>query len=336
MQDSTARTRITKSSSALLIRLGGLLAFVLLTTEIFWRLAGWGPAINDIELWMATRARVNNDSNAVVLLGSSRVLCGLHPDVLNRELLGYRTYSLAVSGADPMPVLEDLARDTKFRGTVVCENVEAQGFERYPFRQLPRPLEFAQSPLPDAFKKLFYFASAQLTSRRNSAWGLMSTLGQAGQTADTTTASRFVPLRYTAGDAVLQRRRNRVRLLERYQTWKRQAPYSTDESVLAQVPKWVAQIRARGGNVVFVRMPTGGDVQRLSASLYGEYAKQFATQFKPYVDCDNEPALKGFASTDESHLDADAALEFSVAFARTLRERNLVGSSAIKTASRRR
>jgi hypothetical protein len=132
----------------------------------------------------------------------------------------------------------------------------------------------------------------------------------------------------------LLRRRYRAGLLDRYRAWKQQPAYTREQSVLAQIPKWVAQIRARGGDVIFVRMPTDGEIRRLSLELYGQHTKEFASQFHPYVDCENEPALKGYPSADESHLDGAATREFSAAFAKTLLERDLIGHGTLNAAVR--
>ena len=337
MQPLIAPVLKSKSPKAMLTRLGGLFAVVLLVAEVFWRLVGCGPATGDTQRWFDIRSQVRNDSNAIVLIGTSRVLCGLDPDILTDELPGYRAYSLAMSGTDPMPVLEDLAQDPGFRGTVICENAESQGFEPYPFRQIPLELKWARLPFSDDQRHFLHSAANVITSRRNSIWSLVDRTGAdepaVVPSSATLKQTRFLPLDFGPRQASYQRGRNRTRVLERYEAWMRRSPYLAENSVFARIPEWVAQIRGRGGEVIFVQMPTRGETRRLTMNLFGDYTRQFESHFQPYIDCNREPDLKDFPSADESHLDGAAARRFSSAFARTLRNRHLIRRSVSHTAS---
>jgi len=106
-----------------------LLAVALLSTaatvawEFHARAAGYGPTLNDTaDLWSEARARVKPDS--IVLLGTSRMLFDIDLDVLEAGL-GRRPIQLALVGSSPFPILADLAADENFRGTVLLDIVPA-------------------------------------------------------------------------------------------------------------------------------------------------------------------------------------------------------------------
>lgn len=90
----------------------------------FWaRRAGYVPSLNDTtDLWATQRARVRPES--VVIVGTSRALFDLDLDVLEQGL-GARPIQLALAGSSPYPVLQDLANDESFRGTVILDIVPA-------------------------------------------------------------------------------------------------------------------------------------------------------------------------------------------------------------------
>jgi hypothetical protein len=87
--------------------------------EGFWRLKGFRPAISDDpRLWAAARQSVRPDS--VVLVGSSRTLADVRPADF-ATATGRHTVQLAVNGGFSYLVLEHLAADPNFKGTVICE-----------------------------------------------------------------------------------------------------------------------------------------------------------------------------------------------------------------------
>lgn len=79
---------------------------------------------DDAKLWSYHRRQVSrHDGQAVVLIGSSRMQTGLYLDKF-AELTGTRPVQLAIAGQSPLPVLQDLAEDESFRGTVISDFAE--------------------------------------------------------------------------------------------------------------------------------------------------------------------------------------------------------------------
>jgi hypothetical protein len=89
--------------------------------EFYCRSIGYGPTLNDNEdLWTMTRQRVEPES--VVIIGDSRGWFDLDLDELQKGL-GKRPVQLAMGGGCGYPVLADLADDKTFHGTIICSFV---------------------------------------------------------------------------------------------------------------------------------------------------------------------------------------------------------------------
>jgi hypothetical protein len=89
--------------------------------EFYCRSIGYGPTLNDNEdLWTMTRQRVEPES--VVIIGDSRGWFDLDLDELQKGL-GKRPVQLAMGGGCAYPVLADLADDKTFHGTIICSFV---------------------------------------------------------------------------------------------------------------------------------------------------------------------------------------------------------------------
>ena len=103
---------------------GLLLATLLLTAagtaawEIRARQLGYAPGLNDTsDLWADQREKVAPDS--VVIIGDSRALFDSDLDALQQGL-GQRPLQLALVGSCAYPILDNLAQDETFHGTVIC------------------------------------------------------------------------------------------------------------------------------------------------------------------------------------------------------------------------
>jgi hypothetical protein len=107
--------------TALFLVLGLTLAW-----ELGCRSAGYGPSLNNTpDLWAQQREKVKPDS--LVIIGDSRPFFDLDLDELEKGL-GQRPLQLALVGSCGYPILEDLANDPRFHGTVLCSFVPGMFF----------------------------------------------------------------------------------------------------------------------------------------------------------------------------------------------------------------
>src|SRR5437588_1826561 len=89
--------------------------------EFYCRSIGYGPTLNDNED-LSTMARRRVKPESVVIIGDSRAWFDLDLGELQKGL-GKRPVQLAMGGSCAYPVLADLANDKNFHGTIICSVV---------------------------------------------------------------------------------------------------------------------------------------------------------------------------------------------------------------------
>jgi hypothetical protein len=326
---------------------GLLLAVALLSTtatlawETWARSAGYRPTLNDTpDLWAQARAAVEPDS--IVLVGTSRMLFDVDLDLLEQGL-GRRPTQLAIVGSSPFPVLEDLASDESFRGTVLLDVVPAM----YLAPAGP-PMEASQKAVRRyhtwnyaqrwghqlgtfletrvAFLKQEDLTLAKLLERLpipNRAHALVGpAMPPYFYTLDRDRRARMAPEAAVVGSPLQQRVANgwlplftlppppRFIPLEQFQAMMGQAM----EARFRDTAKHITRIRERGGQVVFLRLPvTGPLVEREEqlaprAATWDRLVKENAV---PAIHFDEHPELRGFNCPEWSHLSADDSIEFT-------------------------
>lgn len=320
-------------------------ALLTLTATVGWELAarskGYGPSIDDNpDLWAEQRSRVQPDS--LVLVGTSRMLFNADLDVME-QAFGRRPIQLALAGSSPFPILENLAHDESFRGTVILDIVPAMFLAPG-----GPPMEVSQKAL-----------------RRYREWTLAQRWShQIGKVLDTRLA--FL----NQEDLTLTKLLERVELPERaaYKTPPKLPPYffAVDgdrrgrmvpeaavigsplqqrvahgwlplfspppppsfipaeqfmammgraiEARFGQTVKLIADIRARGGRVVFVRMPVQGPLverEELLAPLAATWHRLIRENGVPAINFADHPELSSFTLPEWSHLSAPDSVEFT-------------------------
>lgn len=310
------------------------LAVLVTGWEIFWRHQDFIPG--DYEdtpaVWQLQRERATG--SATVLIGSSR----MWEDVdLGQwyQTVGDRPVQLAIAGRNPQPVLDNLAADPLFHGLVVCEVT--------PY------LFYAE---PEAFTTAFMHkgAAQTLSQRAANRIGMLleSRLAFIDSETRLSTLWRRLPLPLRAGTFPvrevpkgheMQADRN-TRMWRRIETdpdyrallqrlWlfyagpvNRQTVHPGIREQVAQagvrLANDVARIRARGGDVVFVRFPSSGPVhtseeRSFPRSLSWEPLLR-ATQVTG-VHFADYPQLQGYNLPEWSHMAAEDAPRFTRALA---------------------
>jgi hypothetical protein len=87
--------------------------------ETYWRGQGFVPSYNNSPgLWAETRRRVDDELKATVFIGSSRTLFDIDLQVWEEDT-GTLPIQLALEGSNPLPVLTSLAEDEDFDGLLV-------------------------------------------------------------------------------------------------------------------------------------------------------------------------------------------------------------------------
>lgn len=303
-----------------LLLAGGLL----LGAELGWRHRGFRPEPKDTpELWSWMRGRASDEGGGrgVVLLGSSRFRTDVVPGELSKALGGQPVFELALNASSSLPVLEELARDERFRGRVLCEVSPTMFFsvgpsetrtkpeacvEQHRHRTLAAPWETRlRLPLqerlavlhPDLFPKavVHHWLLNRSLPRPNPVWLL---------------ADRSYHREFDAAKLAEMR----AEWVHVFRDTHGRAPAPREwEELLERVASSVERIRARGGDVVFIRPISSGTVRRIEDERFprARYWDRLVRRTGKGVTFEDVPALAHLEAPDESHLDYAGALEFS-------------------------
>lgn len=312
-------------------------ALVLGGIEGAWRLSGGRPMVEDRpDLWRSVRDRASDaGSKALVLAGLSRISFAIDPAILSAACQGREVFNLAVGGEYPLPVLEDLARDPRFTGTALV-SLDVEAFlepEAHPNAAvystlpppagLPRFLASAEASTRSFLEARLCIASHPYRARRvvgdllrgrwPRAWWMTMT-PERSMIFDDPTATFSEP-----DDQV--RAPGRLGPVDRFSDLERLA---LDPAAPAGAPPWwsrvedaagwVERIRARGGRVVFLRMPDRLEVLRAQdpatdrRPLWRAAVRRLGAPAFHHAD---HPDLAGFPRRNWLHVHAENRAEFS-------------------------
>lgn len=310
--------------------------------ELYSRSLGYGPTLNDnADLWVMARRKVQPES--IVLTGDSRAWFDLDLDEM-QTALGKRPIQLAMAGSTAWPVLEDLASDKTFHGTIVCSFVPAlffaphgsppmdraeQGIKRW-HNQTPaqRVGQYLTMPLEE---RVAFLKPDDLSLE-----ALLNNLPLPNRPG-ALVSPRFPPY------FQMEDRERRARMWEKcaepgselakeiQQIWlplfKPPPPptYIPRDLFLAGIGKGIQKrfddvkgaiekIRLRGGKIVFVRLPHSGGLKELEdhdtprAKTWDPLLKMTGAPGIYYSDF---PELASFSCPEWSHLTAGDSVEFT-------------------------
>ena len=309
--------------------------------ELYCRSIGYGPTLNDNEdLWTSTRRRVKPES--VVIIGDSRGWFDLDLDELEKGL-SKRPVQLAMGGSCAYPVLADLANDENFHGTIICSVVPWLFFAppgTPPMERGEKAVRrsYTQTPAQCASQYLAIPLEEHVAFLKQEELTLDELLKRL---PIPNRPYAQVPPRLPPYFGTVDRER-RARMIEEcarpgklqstiQQIW---LPLFTPPPPPSYIPKdvftakmkkaieqrfhdvvaAVQKLRARGGKIVFVRLPHSGELKTLEdrstprAQTWDPLLKGTAA---PGVYYEDYPELSGFNCPEWSHLSAGDSVEFS-------------------------
>lgn len=303
--------------------------------ELFLRSRGYRPSVKDDEYaWAWERGRVSDGSpTTVALVGSSRIMLDFSPDTFRHVLPGWRYVQLGVNGTTPMITLFDLASDPDFRGVAIVDVSE---------RAFNHAAWFAQQRYVDTYHRrarvIGAMAERWLATQIQSRLALLSARGlvildHLWRTESwpnppyvTTRADRTRSADFSLTD-VERKRQRRVAAMEAWEDEKPDAQVWLADAL--GIEPAIEAIQARGGQVVYVRMPTcderwDADERMFPKAVFWDQlvarTRAITIHFKDY------PALANFRCPDTSHLDTRDAPAFTRGLLEVLRARGVFGS----------
>ncbi|MDO1449439.1 hypothetical protein Q0590_24400 [Rhodocytophaga aerolata] len=313
------------------------LAFVI-GWESYWRSQKFELSYNDDEpLWAYHRKQIYDSSpSAPVLIGSSRIKFGMDLSTWE-QITGKAPVQLAQVGTSPRLVLDDLANDASFRGTVLVGVTEPLFFSPAggPFDKQARSSLAYYPNWSLAQKASFHInqlAESAFLFLDEERFALRFLLDRA---AITNRPGVFVippfPIKFTVNDF------NRQTFItedfvaspqmqeEQKQIWwnlftkaPKMAMSEQDfVAILDQVKAAVHKIQARGGNVLFVRMPSDGDLWAFEQKVFPRekfWNRLLAHTGAKGIHFADYPQLAGIPCIEWSHLAPAQAKAFTREF----------------------
>jgi len=309
--------------------------------ECYARSQGYAPSLNDTpDLWAQTREKVQ--PNSLVLVGTSRMLFDADLDVLEKAF-GQRPVQLALAGSSPYPVLEDLAKDTSFHGTVILDIVPAMFLA-----PAGPPMEVSEKALARrrnwnlaqrwshqlgmaleehvAFLKQEDLTLGQLLKRLPIPDRADAAIGPALPpyffTVDRDRRGRMFAEAAIAGSPLQQRVAHGWLPLFTLPPPPKFIPADKFGEIMGQMveqrfkdtQKHVAALRARGARVVFVRMPVDPiliEKEEKIVPLAAGWGRLVAENGVPAINFADYPELAAFKLPEWSHLSAPDSVEFT-------------------------
>ena len=322
--------------------LGTLLLTAIATVAWEIRVRAWGyaPALNDTaDLWADQRSAVKPDS--LVVIGDSRALFDTDLNTVEQGL-GQRPIQLALVGSCAYPVLENLANDESFHGTVIASLIplmwlapppappyknSLRALERYQRRNLAQRASHHLGMFLEehvAFMKQEDLTLEQLLKRLdipNRPSFHAPALPPYFQTTERDRQTRMTET--TAKPGPLQDRVKNGWLPlftppppPSYVPPQAFAKFMGEatEKRFADTVAAVKKIQARGGKVVFVRFPVVGPLKEHEDKLTpkaGPWTRIIKESGAAGIYFSDYPDLASFDCPEWSHLSAPDSVEFT-------------------------
>lgn len=320
-----------------------VLALVVAATAAWeWRMRSLGLRAGDLDdskwHWAVERRKLESgEHDGIVIIGSSRILFDTDLDVWE-ELTGRRPLQLALVGTNPRPVLVRLAEESAFNGLVVV-GVTPDLYFMDRFSYIPQyegVLDFwrEESPSERVGHRIGLFISQHLAFL-DEAYRLAPLIERI-DIPDRPEVRRpyfdVWKLAETSADRqhrLWPRLETDVRLRDHArQVWgpfdgNRPAPESVARAI-EESQKAVKTIRARGGDVVFVRAPSAGlyyESENAGIPRARTWDKLLAETGAFGIHFEDYPEMQGLEVPEWSHLSRESATRFTRAYVGVLRER---------------
>jgi len=304
--------------------------------EVYWRSHGFvSSVIDDTGLWALARHRANDlGEDAVVLVGSSRMQMDIRRGAFARATGWRPAIQLAIVRGPSVPVLKNLAEDPNFLGTVICEVNPVLFFGDT--LMIDRTLDeyfraFEETSIGKRIEQRLTMAfDSKLVTRLpelgfeplREAWGY-------GRRPLPSYNAVISSDRYRTGDYrkfVRLKQANERNALTLANAQAKVMSPSRFARRLRVLGALVEAIRARGGDVVFVRLPSSNHVLEFERRFWQRDAfwepLVLATSAST-VHYEDDPILSKFVPPDGDHLGGRWASLFSERLGRILVERGI-------------
>lgn len=297
----------------------------LATWEWYWRNQGKQPSMDNTEaLWSSVRQKVTREpgASATVIIGASRSVFDVDLDEWE-QAVGERPLLLGLSGACARVFLADLAAEPNFHGRVVVGMMPSLFYSNGgPYQNAVDYVDYYHSewtPAKRFSQKVGAVADANLAFLNKEELSFKALYNQwLAEDPFEVGLPEFAVVtqerRHLMIDRVTEDLAFRAGIRRTFMDMLRGATAPSDAEFMAmatEVAVHIAAIRARGGDVVFVRFPASGNYLVREQSIWPRAAywdRLLAVTAARGIHFQDHPSLNGFECPEWSHLTvADAA-----------------------------
>ncbi len=308
--------------------------------ELYLRSKGYETSVDDDPaLWANQREKVYEPADlATVFIGSSRIKFDLDIDSW-QAITGDHAIQLACVGSSPLPVLVNLADDKKFKGRLVVDVTERlffssnssrrpdEGIKQY---KTQTPAQRASFQINRVLESQFVFFDKDRLSlgayldhiplhNRSGVFhfsGFPSDFGRVKFNRQEYMTNKM------AADTSIQNVVKKIWASFDKDTTFRPTSGKKLDSILTVVKTAVDKIKSRGGDVLFVRTPSSGNLLARENKYYPrqQYWEKLLTATNcPGIHYTDFPELNNLVCPEESHLSLADAKVFTTHFVNLLK-----------------
>jgi hypothetical protein len=312
-----------------------LVLFGLAASESLWRFLGYRSSVDDTHaLWKFWyEFAMRGHSQTIAIIGASRIHAGISTSEMRRRLPSCRVVQLAqYGGGGPIGVLRALALDERFKGIVICDTLtpflsksyweDQRELYGYSAGLRERLEAVSSSYVDDILGVKSSTTGINVVVRRLFNEGRLPTPEYIRMRLDRSLELDFIHIENI--EALKARHLAESRL--KYERARHPRPDELDDDFNA-IDEFVRRLQARGGQVVFVRMPSSGGLRALEDQYHpkAEYWDRFAAMSSGI--CIDSLELVGACELkclDDSHLCYRDAVRFTRTFVDELVKRGVV------------
>jgi len=303
--------------------------------EALVRQAGLGPEYNDNRsLWTDARHRLNrHGDNAIALLGASRLQYAVDVATMS-QALDRPVVQLSVEGTSALALLENLAADPRFHGTVIYSVAPAftlnSALPRIEAGKQQEWVEyyFGQSRSRRMEQSLRLYLQGALAFRSPDAQltrvipSILSSGSLPDRDQKTTFANRVLHKDYSKVSAEV----DELGMVQFY--LENTVPFSKPEFdvILSYLDTLVLLLRQKGVDVYFLRLPSSAEVKLLETAFFPRPVFWDVMEQRldaTFIHADDYPEMAGFMSQDGSHVDSQHIVDFTNVLMDVLRKNKL-------------
>ena len=328
------------SKAALLMLL--IVTASIISWEVYLRNKGFETFYyDDPALWAHNREMVYEPlDKATVFIGSSRIKFDLDIDDWQNST-GDHAIQLACVGSTPIPVLQNLAEDNNFKGKLVVDVTEGlffapTGSDKRPVENIKyfkeqTPAQRASFHINHALESQFVFLDKE--------WLSLGAMLEKIPTKDRPGVQNFKGFPPDFGRVKFNRQeymtdkfssdtalQNIVKnIWSFFGRANKEPPVSGArlDSIFTVVKTAVDKIKARGGQVLFVRTPSSGDyymAEKMGFPREKYWDRLLAVTNCPGIHFEDYPSLNHFICPENSHLSLSQGKEFTAGFIKIVSE----------------